>query len=126
MARLAEARAGGFEAHARERYAAEQAEYEAKLRERGEKARRGRKPRGRPPQPPQPGPQDKDQYNFTDPDSRIMKNSTDEGFDQYYNVQAAVDQESLLIVAYSLSNHPNDQQEVEPTLAALALEVGSV
>lgn len=124
LARVAEARAV-LQARARERYAAEQAEYEAKLREREEKARQsGRNPRGRPPQPPQLGPQDKDQYNFTDPDSRIMKNSTDEGFDQHYNVQAAVAQESLLIVAYSLSNHPNDQREVEPTLAALAPEVG--
>lgn len=112
-------------ARAQERYAAEQAEYEAKLREREEKARKHRrKPRGRPPQPPQPGPRDKDQYNFTDPDSRIMKNSTDDGFDQHYNVQAAVDQDSLLIVAPSLSNHPNDQQEVEPTLDALSPQLG--
>src|SRR5439155_15502403 len=83
-----------------------------------------RKPRGRAPKPPEPGPWDKDQYNFTDPDSRIMKNSTDGGFDQQYNVQAAVDQDSLLIVAPSLSNHPNDQREVEPTLAALSPELG--
>ena len=41
----------------------------------------------------------KDQCNFTDPESHIMKNSTDEGFDQHYNVQAAVEQESWLIVA---------------------------
>jgi transposase len=112
-------------ARAQERYAAEQAEYEAKLREREEKARKHRrKPRGRPPQPPQPGPRDKDQYNFTDPDSRIMKNSTDDGFDQHYNVQAAVDPDSLLILAPSLSNHPNDQQEVEPTLDALSPQLG--
>jgi len=31
------------------------------------------------------GPRDTDQYNFTDPDSRIMKNSTNDGFDQHYN-----------------------------------------
>src|SRR5205823_1961324 len=49
---------------------------------------------------------------------------TDGGFDQKYNVQAAVDQDSLLIVAPSLSNHPNDQREVEPTLAALSPELG--
>lgn len=41
-----------------------------------------------------------------------MKNSTDEGFDQHYNVQAAVTQNSMLIVATSLSNHPNDKQAV--------------
>ena len=88
LARLAEAKAT-LDARAKERDAAEQAEYEAKVHEREEKARKsGRKPRGRPPTPPTPGPRDKDQYNFTDPDSRIMKNSTDQGFDQHYNVQS--------------------------------------
>jgi hypothetical protein len=74
--------------------------------------------------PPPPGPQDKDQYNFTDPESRIMKNSTDNGFDQHYNAQAAVEQASFLIVAHSLSNHPNDKQEALPTLDALSPQVG--
>jgi transposase len=114
-----------LEARAQERHAAEQAEYEAKLHDREEKAKRsGRKPRGRKPKPPEVGPKDKDQYNFTDPDSRIMKNSTDDGFDQHYNVQAAVDQESLLIVAPALSNHPNDKQEAEPTLDAIPPTIG--
>jgi transposase len=83
LTKLAHAKAV-LEARAQERSAAEQAEYQAKLREREEKARqKGRKPRGRPPQPPQTGPRDQDQYNFTDPDSRIMKNSTNDGFDQH-------------------------------------------
>ena len=114
-----------LEARAQERYEAEKAEYEAKLREREEKAKRsGRKPRGRQPKPPQAGPRDKDQYNFTDPDSRIMKNSSNDGFDQHYNAQVAVDQESLLIVAPALSNHPNDKQEAEATVDAIPAEVG--
>ena len=114
-----------LEGRAQERHSAEQAEYEAKLREREEKAKSsGRKPRGRNPKPPEAGPQDKDQYNFTDPDSRIMKNSTDAGFDQHYNVQVAVDQESLLILAPALSNHPNDKREAVPSLDAISSEVG--
>jgi transposase len=114
-----------LEARAQERYAAERADYEAKVRERDEKARAsGRKPGGRPPQPPEPGPQDTDQYNFTDPESRIMKNSTNAGFDQHYNAQVAVDQASLLIVATALSNHPNDKREAQPTLDALSPQVG--
>ena len=122
---LAEARAV-LEARAQERYAAEQAEYEAKLRAREEKARKkGRKPGGRPPKPPTPGPCDKDQYNFTDPESRIMKNSNNDGFDQHYNAQLATEQDSLLIVANTLSNHPNDQGELEPTLQAIPDELGS-
>lgn len=124
LANLAKAKAV-LEERAQERYATEQAEYEARLREREEKARKTKRgPRGRKPKPPEPGPRDKDQYNFTDPDSRIMKNSTNEGVDQHYNVQAATDQESLLIVAQALSNHPNDKQEAIPTLNALDPEVG--
>jgi transposase len=114
-----------LEARAQERYEAERAEYEAKLREREEKARQtGRKPRGRAPQPPTPGPRPKDQYNFTDPDSRIMKNSNNAGFDQHYNVQAAVDQDSRLIVGNTVSNHPNDKGEAIPTVDAIPAEVG--
>lgn len=53
-----------------------------------------------------------------------MKNSNNAGFDQHYNVQAGVDQASLLIVATTLSNHPNDKREVEPILDAIPPEVG--
>jgi len=115
-----------LQARAQERYAAEKAAYDAKLRVRAEKAQRtGRKPGGRAPAPPAPAPQDTDQYNFTDPESRIMKNGNNAGFEQAYNAQAAVDQASRFIVACSLSNHANDKAEVEPTLAALAPELGT-
>ena len=125
LARLAEAKQV-LQARAQERQAAEQAEYEAKQREREAKAQRtGRKPRGRPPTPPSSGPQDKDQYNFTDPESRIMKSSRSGGFEQAYNAQVAVDQDSFFIVACSLSNHPNDKAEAEPTLAALPPALGT-
>src|SRR3990172_8911184 len=124
LARLAEAKAV-LEARAKERYALEQAEYEAKVREREEKAEEsGRKPGGRPPQPPTEGPRDKDQYKFTDPESRIMKSSTTQGFDQDYNAHVAVDQASFLIVGESLSNHPNDQAEVKPTLESISPQLG--
>jgi len=124
LAKLAEAKQV-LEERAKERYEAEQAEYQAKLREREAKARKHhRKPRGREPKPPEAGPRDKDQYNFTDPDSRIMKNSNNDGFDQHYNAQAAADQESQLIVATALSNHPNDKKEAEPTLDAMDTRLG--
>jgi transposase len=125
LERLAEAKIV-LQARAQERQAAEQAEYEAKQREREAKAKRsGRKPPGRPPTPPSGEPQDKDQYNFTDPESRIMKCSSSAGFEQAYNAQVAVDQDSLLIVACSLSNHPNDKAEAESTLAALPAALGT-
>jgi hypothetical protein len=53
-----------------------------------------------------------------------MKNSINDGFDQHYHVQAAVEQDSLLMVATSLSNHPNDKREAEPTLDALSPRLG--
>lgn len=124
LIKLAEAKAV-LEKRAKERYAGEKADYEAKIQEREVKAcKRNRKAGGKPPKPPEAGPRDKDQYNFTDPESRIMKNSTNDGFDQHYNVQAAVEQSSMLIVATSLSNHPNDKQEAEPTLDALSPKLG--
>jgi transposase len=114
-----------LDARAKEQYEVEKAEYDAKLKEREAKARkRHQKPRGKAPKPPEEGPNDKDQYNFTDPDSRIMKNSTNNGYDQHYNAQVAVTQDNMLIVATSLSNHPNDKQEAEPTLDALPTELG--
>lgn len=124
LRRLAEARKA-LEARAEDRYQEELAEYQAKLKAREEKARQsGRKPGGRAPQPPVEGPGDKDQYNFTDPESQMMKNSQDGGFDQHYNAQVAVDQESLLIVANTVSNHANDKREAVPTVEAIDERLG--
>jgi transposase len=114
-----------LEARAEERYQVELGKHQAKLQAREEKAREtGRKPRGSEPKPPKPGVRDKDQYNFTDPDSRIMKNSTNSGFDQHYNIQVAVDQDSLFIVGNTLSNHPVDTYEAIPTVDAIPPEIG--
>lgn len=132
LMKLVEAKAI-LEARAQERYENEKAEYDNKVREREAKPalsaaegarKRKRKRSGKALKPPEAGPRDKDQFNFTDSESRIMKNSTNDGFDQHYNVQAAVEQDSLLIVATSLSNHPNDKKEAVPTLRALPAELG--
>jgi transposase len=124
LANLAKAKVV-LEARAKERYEAQRAEYEAKMREREEKGRQtGRKPRGRAPKPPTAGPKAKDQYNFTDSDSRIMKNSSDDGFNQHYNAQVAVDQDSRLIVSPTVSNHPNDKEEAIPTVEGIPTAVG--
>ncbi|MGH2412063.1 MAG: transposase, partial [Chloroflexota bacterium] len=90
LAQLAAAKAV-LEERARERDALEQAAYAEKVAQRADTEQaRGHRPRGRAPSPPVPGPRAKDQYNFTDPESRIMKNPTDQGFDQDYNAQVAV------------------------------------
>jgi transposase/IS5 family transposase len=57
------------------------------------------------------------QTNFTDPESRIMK--TQEGFQQCYNAQAAVDAESQVIVAYNLTNQSPDVQQLRPMLEVI-------
>ena len=125
LTNLAQAKAV-IEAMARERHAEEQAEYERKMAARQEKEERtGKKSGGRAPQPPEPGPRDKDQYNFTDPESRIMKNGNNQGFEQSYNAQAAVEHESRLIVGNTLSNHPNDKQEGIATAQAIPVELGT-
>src|SRR6266567_435 len=57
-------------------------------------------------------PEDKDQYNFTDPESRIMKGA--DGIVQGYNAQAAVEPALLLIVGQSVTEAANDKQQLKP------------
>ena len=115
LEKLAIARAK-IEARAKERYAREMAEHEAKLAAREAKtAATGKKPGGKPPQPPVEGPLPTDQINLTDGESRIMRVAGG-GFEQCYNAQAAVAADSLLVVAVSVVQAPNDKQQIEPML----------
>ena len=124
-AALAKARAE-IEARAQARYAVELAEHEKKLAERAAKKERGEGIRGQPPQAPTPEPGPSDQYNFTDPQSRIMKAGSGQHFEQSYNAQAAVEVDSRLIVGERVSQACNDKQELAPTVAAVAAPVESV
>lgn len=119
-AKLAAARAQ-IEARAQARAAAELAEYQAKLAERAAQQERGRKPKA-----PSAEPKASDQYNFTDPESRIMKAGNGQHFEQSYNAQAAVEVESRLIVGQRVSQSPNDKQELVPSVAAIGQPVASV
>jgi len=110
-----------IEERAAERHARDVAEYEEKVasREAKEKAT-GKKARGAAPKPPEKeGPKDKDQVNLTDEESRIMPTSGG-GFEQAYNAQAAVDMDTMIVVATNLSHNPNDKREMEPVVEALA------
>lgn len=104
---------------AEQRYQAEKTAYEQKMvkRERREQAT-GKKTPGRKPKPPARGPREKDQVNFTDSESRIMPTSNN-GFQQAYNGQAAVDMDSYLILAGHLSQASNDKNQLKPALEAL-------
>ena len=118
---------GVIEARARERAAAEQPAYEAKLAARAARQQRGQKPRGRAPQPPDATPLPKDQYNFTDPESRIMKAGSGVHFEQAYNAQASVETESRLIVGTRVTDAPNDKEQLVPNVTAIpTATVGAV
>jgi hypothetical protein len=124
-AALAQARVE-IEARAQARYAKELAAHEQKLAERAARQERGEPVGGKPPQAPSPEPQPQDQYNFTDPESRIMKAGRGQHFEQSDNAQAAVAVDSRLIVGQRVSQAPNDKQELGPTVAAISPVVGTV
>jgi len=70
-------------------------------------------------------PKDKAQENFTDPESRIMKNS-DKAFIQGYNAQAAVDHEHQVIVACEVTNQAADAPHLKPMVQAIRTNTGAV
>jgi len=62
--------------------------------------------------PQQAVPNSKDQYNFTDPESRIMKTSS-KGWDQCGNAQAVAN-EAQIIVAADVTDQANDSRQLQP------------
>ena len=73
-------------------------------------------------EPKQAEPKDKDQYNFTDPESRIMKGA--DGFVQAYNAQAAVEPAFQLIVGQMVTQATNDKEQLIPMLATIEEQSG--
>jgi len=67
-------------------------------------------------------PKEKDQRNFTDPESRIMKKGS--SFEQCYNAQAAVDKGSQIILAAFVTQAANDKQQLEPLVQSTVGLVG--
>ena len=72
--------------------------------------------------PKEAKPKDKDQYNFTDPESRIMKGA--DGFVQAYNAQAAVEPELQLIVGQTVVDATNDRQQLIPMIEIMEEQSG--
>jgi transposase len=68
-------------------------------------------------------PADNKQYNFTDPESSIMK-ANNRGWDQCGNAQAAVDSKDQIIVACDVTNESNDKQQFEPMLEQTQENIG--
>jgi transposase len=69
-------------------------------------------------------PYPKEQRNFTDPESRIMKVGGD--FEQCYNAQAAVDKKHQIILAASVCQQTNDKKLLEPTIEDVFENVGLI
>ncbi len=112
-----------IEERARERAAQAQPAYEAKQAKRDERRGPGQGVGGREPQPPRDTPEPKDQFNFTDPESRIMKAGNGNHFEQAYNAQAGVETESRLIVTARVTDAPNDKQQLAPSVQAIPIAV---
>ena len=87
---------------------------------RGRKPGQARNPKGGKPYKREYGePDEKAQSNFTDPESRIMKTSS-EGFQQCYNAQTVVDGENQLVVATTVTDNASDQGQLVPMVDAVA------
>jgi len=67
-------------------------------------------------------PADKDQYNFTDPESRIMPGA--DGIVQGYNAQAAVEPTLLLIVGQTVTEASNDKRQLKPMVEIIEQQCG--
>jgi Transposase DDE domain len=66
----------------------------------------------------------KDQYNFTDPESRIMKGA--DGFVQAYNAQIAVEEGSQLIVGQAVTQAANDKEQLPAMVETIEQQSGEV
>ena len=108
-----------LEAQAKEAAQAERQRREQQEEDQDAKPRRGRKA-----QPVSDKPDDTKQYNFTDPESGIMK-ANNKGWDQCGNAQAVVDEEEQVIIACDVTNAPNDKQQAQPLLSQAQENVGA-
>jgi len=116
LAKIREAKAR-LEAEAHTRAQEEQRRRdEARARREAE----GRRRRGREPAPVRQSPEDKAQTNFTDAESRVMKQSN-KGFDYSYNAQAVADGADQIIVAAEVTDAANDKHQAVP-MGRAALE----
>ena len=85
-----------------------------------ERAREQAKSKGKDPEEAQPT--KKAQYNFTDPESRMLKGS--DGFVQGYNTQIAVEPVFQLIVGQRVTQAANDKQQMVPLVEAIEEQSG--
>ena len=85
-----------------------------------ERAKEEAKSKGKPEE--KATPKAKMQYNFTDPESRIMPGA--DGFVQAYNAQIAVEPDFQLIVGQNVTQATNDKQQLVPAVEAIKEQAG--
>ena len=76
----------------------------------------GKTRKGKPPKDPSDTPDPKAQRNFTDPESRIMKDGASKSFEPAYNCQIASDEHAQIIVGTNVTQETNDKRQVKPVL----------
>lgn len=86
--------------------------------------RAGKTRKGKPPKEPSDTPAPKAQRNFTDPDSRIMKDGASKSFEQAYNCQIASDVHAQIIVGTHVTQETNDKQQVQPVIEDVKKRTG--
>jgi hypothetical protein len=92
-------------------------EHNRKIQEREEEEERtGKKKRGRKPQPKSKEPTEKQRFNLTDPDSRLMKDTGTGTIIQGYNCQNLVDTKSQIVLMCHVTSHENDKREALPMI----------
>ena len=125
--RLAKIRAAKTALEQQARAQAEQAAADARGRLAAREQRVGSAKGGNPqvPDPETARPRPEAQYNFTDPESRIMVDGASKSFVQAYNAQAAVDEQLQIVVACGLTEAAIDVQQFVPMLIQVEGNVGA-
>jgi transposase len=86
----------------------------------------GKSRKGKPPKAPSDAPDPKAQRNFTDPESRIMKDGASKSFEQAYNCQIASDEHAQIIVGTNVTQQTNDKQQVKPVIEDVKKRTGQI
>jgi transposase len=100
---------------------------EAEAREQARAVEAERQQAGKPPSgqdPEQAKPVPKAQYNFTDPESQIMKVSN-KGWEQCINAEVVVNDHQIILAA-DVTDEANDKKQVQPMVEQLKQNLGAV
>ena len=66
------------------------------------------------------------QYNFVDPDSRVMRDNAHKCFVQAYNAQIAVDAHQQIIVAAEITQKTTDREQLLPMVRSVLATTGMI